>query len=76
LQEVDAVLGPQLGDGLAALLGVRFVSDRHVAVGQLLGVDHRVLLLSCGFVTPVLPTLPAMLRLGTLEGMAGQRPVC
>jgi predicted transposase YbfD/YdcC len=45
-KDVDAVLGPQLANGLAALLGVRFDPDRHVAVGQLLGVDHNVLPLS------------------------------
>jgi len=45
-ETVDAVLGPQLGDVLASPFGVEFDPHRHVAVGQLLGVDHNVLRLS------------------------------
>src|SRR4029453_7112916 len=36
LEELDTVLGPQLGHGPAALLGVRLAPERHVAVDQLL----------------------------------------
>src|SRR5262249_1944231 len=39
LQDLGAVLGPQLVDGLAAPLGIRLVPDRHVAAGQLARVD-------------------------------------
>src|SRR4029453_12559205 len=56
-EDVDAVLGPQLGDGLASPFGVRFDPHRHLAVGQLLGVDHNVLLLlSWVFAAPTLPS--------------------
>jgi DNA-binding PadR family transcriptional regulator len=39
LEDVGAVLGPQVVDGLAAQLGVRLVPDRHVAADQVPGVD-------------------------------------
>jgi hypothetical protein len=40
LEQLDAVGGPQLADGLAAPGAVRFVPDRHVAVDELLEVGH------------------------------------
>jgi len=40
LEDLGAVLGPQVVDGLAAQLGVGLVPDRYVAADQIPGVDR------------------------------------
>src|SRR5262249_2297413 len=61
LEDVGAVLGPQVADGLAALLRVGLVPDRHVAADELsrFGAGHGF-----SMVAGVGGVAPAMLRAG------------
>src|SRR5207247_10396051 len=54
LQDVDTVVGPQLGDRRSASVGVGLVPERHVAVGEFVWVAHLVSVLTGWSAPPAL----------------------